>query len=91
MGDGKANDTGAIQAAMDPGAAADRGVVYLTPGRYLSGTVILKDNVSFHLEAAATLWAARISQIVLTSQVRPSAEHPTSAQYLLTHVPIRPW
>src|SRR5260370_40916003 len=54
-GDGKIRDTAALQRAVDECTAAGGGVVYLPPGRYLSGTVILKDNVTFHLEAGATL------------------------------------
>ncbi len=54
-GDGKTLDTAALQRAVDECTAAGGGVVYLSPGRYLSGTVILKDNVTFHLEAGATL------------------------------------
>src|SRR5579883_1671908 len=54
-GDGKAKDTAAIQRAIEQCAAAGGGTVYLPPGRYLSGTVVLKSNVTFHLEAGATL------------------------------------
>src|SRR5450756_937307 len=54
-GDGKSKDTASLQRAVDECAAAGGGVVYLSPGIYLSGTVILKDNVTFHLEAGATL------------------------------------
>ncbi len=43
-GDGKTKDTAAIQRAVDLCTAAGGGVVYLSPGTYLSGTVILKDN-----------------------------------------------
>src|SRR5260370_5307240 len=54
-GDGKTKDTAALQRAVDECTAAGGGVVYLSPGKYLSGTVILRDNVTFHLEAGATL------------------------------------
>src|ERR1035438_1020295 len=54
-GDGISKDTAAIQTAIDACTAAGGGVVYLPPGRYLSGTVVLKDNVTFLLEAGATL------------------------------------
>ncbi len=55
QGDGKSKDTAALQRAVDECAAAGGGVVYLSPGIYLAGTVALKDNVTFHLEAGATL------------------------------------
>jgi polygalacturonase len=54
-GDGKAKDTAAIQRAVEQCAASGGGTVYLPPGRYLTGTVVLKSNVTFHLEAGATL------------------------------------
>jgi len=48
--DGITLDTAAIQAAIDA-AAAVRGSVYFSPGRYLSGTLYLRSNL--HLEFAA--------------------------------------
>ena len=58
-GDGKAKDTGAIQKAIDACFAARGGVVYLPPGDYLSGTIVLKSNVTLWLEAGATLWGSK--------------------------------
>ncbi len=54
-GDGKTLDTPAIQKAIDECASAGGGMVYLAPGAYLSGTVVLRENITFHLEAGATL------------------------------------
>jgi hypothetical protein len=54
-GDGKTRDTAAIQKAVDACAQAGGGTVYLPPGTYLAGTIVLKSNVTFHLEAGATL------------------------------------
>ena len=54
-GDGKSKDTAPIQRAVDACAQAGGGTVSLPPGTYLSGTVVLKDNVTFRLEAGATL------------------------------------
>jgi hypothetical protein len=54
-GDGKSKDTAAIQNAVNTCATAGGGTVYLSPGTYLSGTIVLKPNVTFHLEAGATL------------------------------------
>ncbi|HWC99078.1 MAG TPA: glycoside hydrolase family 28 protein [Candidatus Sulfopaludibacter sp.] len=54
-GDGKTKDTAAIQKAVDACAQAGGGIVYVSPGTYLSGTIVLKSNVTFHLEAGATL------------------------------------
>lgn len=58
-GDGKTLDTAFINRAIDACNAAGGGVVYLPPGTYLSGTVILKSNVTLYLEAGATLLGSR--------------------------------
>lgn len=54
-GDGKTMDSSAINAAIDACTQAGGGVVYLSPGTYLCGTVILKSNVTLYLEAGATI------------------------------------
>ena len=54
-GDGKSLDTASINRAVNAANAAGGGMVYLPPGNYLSGTVILKSNVTLYLEAGATL------------------------------------
>lgn len=56
-GDGKADDTVAIQRAID--AAAPGGVVLFPPGDYLSGTLHLRDQLMLRLAAGATLIASR--------------------------------
>ncbi len=53
--DGSALATKAIQAAVDACAAAGGGTVYFPPGRYLSGTIVLKSGVALELEAGAVL------------------------------------
>ena len=54
-GDGHSNDNRAIQRAIDECAHAGGGTVNLSPGTYLTGTIVLKSNIDFHLEAGATL------------------------------------
>jgi len=54
-GDGVRLDTKALQQAVDGCAAAGGGVVYFPPGRYLSGTLFLKSNVTLYLERGAVL------------------------------------
>ena len=54
-GDGEINDTKAIQAAIDNCHRTGGGKVYLHNGRFLSGTVYLKSNVTLHVEAGAVL------------------------------------
>src|SRR6266446_6970764 len=55
-GDGKANDTAAIQAAID--AAAPGGVVLFPPGAYVSGTLHLRSRLVLRLATGATLVAS---------------------------------
>src|SRR6185437_3105036 len=55
VGDGNAFDSPAINAAVDACTKAGGGMVYLRPGTYRSGTVVLKSNVTLYLEAGAVL------------------------------------
>ncbi len=55
QGDGKTLDTAAINATIDACNEAGGGVAYMPPGTYLSGTVVLKNNVTLYLEAGAVL------------------------------------
>ena len=54
-GDGKALDSPAINRAIDACTKAGGGIVYLRPGTYRSGTVVLKSNVTLYVEAGATI------------------------------------
>jgi polygalacturonase len=51
--------TKAIQDAIDAGANAGGGVVYVPPGDYTTGALQLKDNVNLHVEAGATLFLSQ--------------------------------
>jgi polygalacturonase len=54
-GDGVAKDTGALQKAIDAAAARGGGTVAVPAGRYLSGTIHLKSNVTLQLENGAAI------------------------------------
>lgn len=54
-GDGMTKDTKAIQAAVDAAHKAGGGTVVLPAGTYLSGSILLKDNIDFHIAEGATL------------------------------------
>jgi polygalacturonase len=54
-GDGRALDTAALNQAVDACAAAGGGRVVVPAGRYLTGTVRLRSNVTLHLECGAEL------------------------------------
>ncbi len=57
-GDKQANDTTAIQAAIDKCADAGGGTVYLPAGDYRCGQLHLKTGVTLRVEAGATLWVS---------------------------------
>ena len=54
-GNGTTKETAAIQKAVDAANLAGGGTVVFPPGKYLSGTIVLKSNVTLHLEKGATL------------------------------------
>ena len=56
VGDGSANDTAAIQRAIDSG-----GIVRIPRGVYVTGTLYLKSNGGLHLEAGAVLRRRQMS------------------------------
>src|SRR4051794_40028296 len=49
----------ALQGAIDACAQAGGGMVYVPPGEYSSGTLHLRSNVRFHIEAGATLYSSK--------------------------------
>jgi len=55
VGDGRTLCTAGIQAAIDACAAAGGGKVFVPPGRYLTGPIFLKSNLTFEVSAGATL------------------------------------
>ncbi len=58
IGDGTTLDTEAIQAAIDSCHSAGGGKVYLHSGRFISGTLYMKDHVLLHIEEGAVLKAS---------------------------------
>ena len=58
-GGGVVLDTAAIQKAIDACAAGGGGVVWFPTGNFLSGTIVLKSNVTLHLSPGATLWGSK--------------------------------
>lgn len=53
------NSTLAVRAAVEACFTAGGGTVYVPPGDYTVGTIQLKDNVTLHLEAGATLFLSQ--------------------------------
>ncbi|MBI4892492.1 MAG: glycoside hydrolase family 28 protein [Acidobacteria bacterium] len=75
-GTGKTLDTAVLNRAIDACSASGGGVVYLPPGSYLTGTVVLKSNVTLYLEAGATLLGS--------TDIRDYSGNPADAR---NHVP----
>ena len=57
-GDGAGKDTVAIQKAIDAAEAQGGGTVLVPPGKYLSGTIHLKSNVTLHLDNGSAIIAS---------------------------------
>ena len=55
VGDGETKDTRAIQQAIDAAHQAGGGTVYFPPGKYLSGTLYMKNFVTLHLDTGSVL------------------------------------
>ncbi|WP_191908896.1 glycoside hydrolase family 28 protein [Larkinella humicola] len=79
-GDGKTMDTKAIQTAIDRCHAAGGGKVYLHNGRFLSGTIYLKSQVTLYLEAGAVLLGSEKA----SDYPDQTSEYPTYDEHPLT-------
>lgn len=55
LGDGKTDDTLALQQTIDRCSLLGGGEVRMPAGSYLSGTLVLRSNVKLHLDAGAVL------------------------------------
>jgi len=55
VGDGKTLNTQSIQKAIDACSASGGGTVYIPAGKYLSGTIILKNNVTLFIDKGGVL------------------------------------
>jgi hypothetical protein len=47
-----------IQKAIDACSESGGGIVYFPPGEYLTGTIVIKNNVTLHIEAGAVILAS---------------------------------
>ena len=55
IGDGIALDTRAIQNAIDAASKSGGGTVFVPAGKFLTGAIFLRDHITLHLDAGATL------------------------------------
>lgn len=70
-GDGETLDTPALQAAIDDCTARGGGTVVLPNGVYLTGTLVVKDNVTLHLAPEATVLGSEdINDYVIDGQAQ---------------------
>ena len=69
-GDGKTLDTAAINHAIEACSAAGSGQVRFRPGKYLSGTVHLKSNVTLNFEAGSRLIGSASSIVLAAGVIR---------------------
>lgn len=55
VGDGITLDTRAIQSAIDASAQAGGGTVFIPAGKFVTGAIFLRDNITLELESGAVL------------------------------------
>lgn len=80
--DGEHLDTAAINAAIEKVASSGGGVVYFSPGVYLSGTVMLRSRITLYLEAGAVLRGSeRVSDYA--PQPGPNANSDAGQRHLI--------
>ena len=70
VGDGTANDTAAIQQALDACEKASGGKVTFAPGVYLCGSLFIGNNTEFNLPKGSTLWGSQDLADYKTIQTR---------------------
>ncbi|MCX7838448.1 MAG: glycoside hydrolase family 28 protein, partial [Anaerolineae bacterium] len=54
-GDGITLDTHALQRAIDAAAQCGGGTVFVPAGRYVIGSIVLRDHITLYLDAGAVL------------------------------------
>jgi polygalacturonase len=62
QGDGQTLDTKAIQSAINACAEWGGGTVYFPAGRYITGSLFLRDNITLHLDAGAVILGSENTQ-----------------------------
>jgi polygalacturonase len=82
-GDGCTLDTQAIQAAIDACQQQGGGTVTLAAGRYLTGSIFLRDNITLNLEAGAVLLGSEdLADYPIINGRWEGAEQPTYASLI---------
>jgi polygalacturonase len=82
-GDGCTLDTPALQAAIDACHAQGGGTVNVPAGRYVTGSIFLRDNITLHLEAGAVLLGSEdLADYPVINGRWEGAEQPTYASLI---------
>lgn len=81
-GDGQAADTAGIQLALDACGRAGGGTVYLPAGRYLSGSLFLRNHTTLYLAAGAVLLGSQ------RAEDYPVVESRWEGKEQRTHAPL---
>ena len=82
VADGVADDTRALQAAIDETARRGGGTVRIPAGRYLTGSLTLRDDITLHLDAGAVLLGSQDPADYPVIETRWEGRHQ------LTHAPL---
>lgn len=57
--DGKTNNAKAVQTAIEAVAHRGGGMVYVPPGRFLTGSIVLRSHITLYVDAGAVLLGSR--------------------------------
>lgn len=88
VADGKTLNTKAFQSAIDECAKNGGGKVTVPAGEFYLGTIWLKDNVEFHLEAGAKIFASKSLEDYNESDAYPQNWDGLSEHWLGKHLII---
>jgi Endopolygalacturonase len=89
IGDGKSNDTSAIQKAVDACGANGGGRVLIPSGKvFCSASIRLRSNIDFHIEAGATIIASGKAEDYTPTQHRNSTTGSMSESFDNPHALI---
>ena len=79
VADGTTNNRAAIQAAVDACTVAGGGRVIVPTGQFLSGTIVLKSNVTLYLEGGTELISSLRKEDILDFFGSSEFEDPSEA------------
>lgn len=83
VGDGQTLETAALQAAVDACHHQGGGTVIIPAGRYVIGSLFLRDNITLHLEAGAVLLGSEdLNDYPIIPGRWEGAEQPTYASLI---------